>query len=191
MKRIILTNVFRLLIFALGFAQPDSALVKIEAELDKWQSIIDTQFDSCDKLYKYSWGSVYQFSEWTNKSSDVDSLALTKVVSVIEQSNLGYFVNVESHSFSGDWFINTEYYFDKSGQLYFVNWKMNSFHAEEPVTVEKSLYFGSQGEFIRKSESVYKMNTKEETEIAFMDREVDYKLSISDMEFYSHWVNTE
>ncbi len=189
MKKIILTSVFGILVFATGFAQVDSIITKIRDDYQKWQSIIDNEFDSCDKFYNYAWGENYQFDKWTDKELDDDTLTLSEAVSIIQEKDLGFFVYVDTYSFSGDWYVATDYYYDKDEKLYFVFWRMNTFYAEEPLTVEKRLYFDSQGQLIRDLKSVYKMNTKEKIDIEFMDREVNYDLTLIDMDFYKHWIN--
>lgn len=189
MKKYILTTVFGLIIFATGFAQEDSIIKKIRDDFQKWQPIIDNGIDNCDKLYNYAWGKNYQFDKWTDKKLNDDTLTLSEAVSIIEQKDLGFFVYVDSYSFSGDWHVATDYYYDKDGQLYFVFWRMNTFYAEEPLTVEKRLYFDSQGQLIRDLKSVFKMNTKEKIDIGFMDREVEYDLTLRDMDFYKHWID--
>lgn len=188
-KKIILTFVFGLIISSTGFSQTDSIIQKIRDDFQKWQTIIDKDFDSCDKLYNYAWGENYQFNKWTDKKLNDDSLILSERVSIIEHKDLGFFVYVDSYSLSGDWYIATDYYFNQEEQLYFVFWRMNTFYAEEPLTIEKRLYFDNQGQLIRDLKSVYKMNTKEKIDIGFMDREVDYQLLLSDMDFYKHWIN--
>lgn len=189
MKIIILTSVFGLIIFANGFAQADSIIAKIKDDFQKWQPIIDNGFENCDKLHNYAWGENYQYDKWTDKKLDDDTLTLSKAVSIIEQKDLGFFVYVDTYSFSGDWYVATDYYYDKAGQLYFVFWRMNTFYAEEPLTVEKRLYFDSQGQLIRDLKSVFKMNTKEKIDISFMDRDVDYKMDLKEMDFYKFWKN--
>jgi hypothetical protein len=189
MKKNILITVFGLIISATGFTQEDSIITKIRDDFQKWQSIIDNGIDNCDKLYNYAWGENYQFDKWTDKKLSGDTLTLSEAVSIIEQKDLGFFVNVDTYSFSGDWYLATDYYYDKDGQLYFVFWRMNTFYAEEPLTVEKRLYFDSQGQLIRDLKSVFKMNTKEKIDIDFMDRDVDYYLTLSDMDFYKHWID--
>jgi len=186
MKKYILTLVFEIIIFSTGFSQTDSIITKIKDDFQKWQPIIDKDFDSCDKLYNYAWGVNYQFDKWIDKKLNDDTLTLSKSVSIIEQKDLGFYVNADTHSFSGDWQVATEYYFNKKEQLYFVFWRMNTFYAEEPLTVEKRLYFDSQGQLIRDLKSVFKMNTEEEIDMDFMDKEVYYQLTLSDMDFYSY-----
>ncbi len=188
MKKIISTFLFGFLFFTSGFSQGDSIITKIKADYQKWQPIIKNEFDSCDKIYNYAWGENYQFDKWTHKKSD-DSLTLSEAVSIIGKKDLGFFVYVETFSFSGDWHLITENYYDKDGQLYFVLWRMNTFNAEEPLTVEKRLYFDKNGNKIRNLQSVYKMNTKRKADISFMDREVNYKLNLKEMDFYKFWKN--
>ena len=187
LKKVLLILVFGLIIFATGFSQEDSIVTEIRSEFKKWQSIIDKEFDDYDKFYNYAWGENYQFDKWFDTKIDNDSLTLSEAVSIIDKKDLGYFVYVDYYSFSGDWYIAVDYYYNKEGQLYFIFWRMNTFYAEEPLTVEKRLYFDNNGQLIRDLKSVYKMNTKEKIDISFMDREVDYKLSLTGMDFYKYW----
>ncbi|MDY0103024.1 MAG: hypothetical protein RBS07_08785 [Lentimicrobium sp.] len=189
MKKTLLTFLFGLIIYATGFSQEDSIITIIRDDFQKWQPIIEKKFDNCDKLYNYAWGENYQFDKWTDKKLNDDTLTLSEAVSIIEQKDLGFFVHVDTYSFSGDWYIATDYYYNKDGQLYFVFWRMNTFYAEEPLTVEKRLYFDTHGQLIRDLKSVFKMNTKKKIDIGFMDREVDYDLTLSDMNFYKHWID--
>ncbi len=164
-------------------------MLEIKRDFKKWQPIIDNEFETCPKFFNYAWGKYYQFNEWFHNTQDNDSLTIAQAASIIEKENLGYFVRVENCSFSGDWHMKIDYYFNKEEQLYFIFWRMNTFQAEEPLTVEKRLYFDSFGKIIRDLENVYKMNTKELIEMNFMDREVDYILTLSEINFYKVWTN--
>ena len=187
--KILLISLFGLLFNNLGFSQEDSKLLEIKRDFQKWQPIIDSGFDTCPKYFKYAWGKYYQFNEWFHNIQNNDSLTIAQVVSIIEKEDLGYFVRVENCSFSGDWHIVIDYYFNKEEQLHFIFWRMNTFYAEKPLTVEKRLYFDCNGEIIQILKNVYRINTKEKIEINFMDKEVDYKLTLSEMEFYKYWNN--
>lgn len=187
--KILLITLFGLLFNNLGFSQEESKLLEIRRDFQKWQPIIDNEFDTCPKFYNYAWGKYYQFNKWINKIQNTDSLTLAQAVSIIEKKDLGYFVRAEHPSFSGDWHIVIDYYFNKEEQLYFIFWRMNTFYAEKPLTIEKRLYFDCNGEIIQILKYVYKMNTKEKIEINFMDREVDYKLTLNEMDFYEYWKN--
>jgi len=187
MKNILLIILFELIFINLGFSQEDSTILVIKTNFQKWQPIIDNEFENYPKFFNYAWGENYQFDKWFNKKQDNDSLTLSEAVSVIEKKDLGYFVNVDYYSFSGDWYIVIEYYYNQEEQLYFIFWRMNTFYAKEPLTVEKRLYFDTNSRIIRELKSVYKMNTKEKIDISFMDKEIDYELILSDMSFYKYW----
>ena len=189
LKKFLLIILFGLLFNNLGFSQEDSTLLDIKRDFQKWQPIIENELDASTSYFNYAWGENYQFNKWFNKNQDIDSLTLAQVVSIIERKDLGYFAHVENYSFSGDWHMKIDYYFNKEEQLYFIFWKMNTFQAEEPLTVEKRLYFDSLGKIIRDLKNVYKMNTKKSIDINFMDREVDYKSTLSEMNFYKVWTN--
>ncbi len=188
LKTIILIPLLGLIITN-GFSQEDSTIREIKTNFQKWHPIIDNEIEICPKFFNYAWGENYQFDKWYNKNQNIDGLNLAEAVSIIERKDLGYFVRAENPSFSGDWHIVTDYYFNKEQQLSFIYWRMNTFQAEEPLTIEKRLYFNLNGEIIRNINSVFKMNTKEPIEINFMDREVVYKLTLREMDFYKYWKN--
>lgn len=189
MRKLLIILFGILLILNSGFAQKDSVITKIRCDFKKWQPIIESKLNNCEEYYKYAWGEYYQFNKWYDKSVDIDSLTLSEKISLIEDDKLGYFIHSDFYSFSGDWYIAVDYYYNNSEQLYFIYWRMNTFHAEEPLTVEKRLYFNSKGDKIRELISVYKMNTKEKTEISFLDKDVRIKLFLRDMGFYQYWKN--
>ena len=191
LKRIILITLIGLLFSNLGFAQEDSIILEIRRDFQKWQPIIEREFDSCTRYYNYAWGENFQYDKWFNEIQDNDGLATEKIVSIIEKEDLGYFVYIDYYSFSGDWYIAVDHYYNVEEQLYFIFWAMNTFYAEESVSVEKRLYFNYEGELIHELQSVYKMNTKEKIDIDFMDIEVEYELNLSDMDFYKSWSNEE
>jgi hypothetical protein len=187
MKRFLLHTVLGFLMINQGFSQEDSTILEIRDNFKKWQPIIDIELDSSDKLYNYAWGENYQFEKWTDKMMDNDSLILSEAVSIIKKKGFGYFVHRDTFSFSGDWYVVADFYYDKNGQLYFIFWRMNTFYAEEPLSVEKRLYLDKHGQLILDLKSVYKMNTKEKLDKAFSDRAVDYNLTLNDMDFYKYW----
>lgn len=186
MKQILKTIIF-LFIFSSSFAQEDSTIVEIRKNFKSWQPLIDSEIENCQRFYKYCWGQNYQFIEWYDSQNQPDSLTLHTMSLILEKENLGYFLYTDKFSLSGDWSIAVDYYFDIKGKLYFIFWRMNSFYAEIPVTVEKRLYFDNKGEKIRDLVSVYKMNTKEKTEVSYMDKDVEYKMDIKEFEVYNYW----
>jgi len=189
MRKITLVFLFGLLNISPLFSQNDDNILEIRDRYNKWQPIIDYKLKECEKLYNYAWGDNYQYSKWINRINDNDSLTLYEIISIIEEDDLGTFINNDVYSFSGDWSITIDYYYDLNDKLYFIFWRMNTFYAEEPVTVEKRLYFDKNGNKIRELQSEYKMNTKDKTNINFLDRDVDYKLELKEMDFYKYWKN--
>ncbi len=172
-------------------SQTKTEIKIIKHNFKAWQPIIKTKIDSCDKLYNYSWGNNYQFSKWTYENSTDESFILTEAISIIKNNKLGFYVKNEIYSLSGDWFISADFYFDKNQKLYFIFWKMNSFQAEQPVTIEKRLYFNKNGELIKNLKSVYKINTKKEINVSYRDIEVDYHINLKDMDFYNYWITNK
>ncbi|TMU50684.1 hypothetical protein [Flagellimonas algicola] len=176
-----------LIVFSSSFAQEPPSILLIRENFKTWQPLIDNEIKVCKRFYNYSWGENYQFSQWFDNQRQADTLVLSKMSLIIEEEDLGYFLRTDSYSFSGDWNVTVDAYFDTKGRLYFIFWRMNSFQAEEPVTVEKRLYFDKGGEKIRHLVSVYKMNTKEETDVSYMDIDIDYKLELEKYEVYGKW----
>jgi hypothetical protein len=187
MRKLLLFLIIELFFFNLGFSQEDSVIVEIKKKFQLWQPIIETKIHSCTKFYYYTWGDDYQFNKWYYNETEDGSKTLSKIASIIENSDYGYYLSIDEYSVSGDWNISIDYYYDINEELYFIFWSMNTFYAEIPVTVDKRLYFNIDGEKIREIQSVYKMNTKEKTDISFMDRDVEYSLSMSELDFYLNW----
>lgn len=190
-RNILLITLFGVIFSNVGFSQDNPRILEIRKDFQKWQPIIENELNSCSKFFNYAWGENYQFDKWFENQQNNDSITLVSKVSIIEKKTLGYFVNVDQHSISGDWYIAVDYYYNKKEQLYFVFWRMNTFYAEEPLTVEKRLYFDTNGEVVQELKSIYKMNTKEKIDIGFMDREVDYKYILGDTNFYNTYKGEE
>lgn len=166
-------------------SQEDKRIDEIKAHFSAWQPIIEFELKNAPVIYKYSWGGKYEYWEWTTHEIKSDEKRLSERNMVIRKKN-GSFVLREIYSFSGDWFIVSESYYDENGKLFFVLWRMNTFQAEEPATVERHLYFDKTGKIIRSLQDVYKMNTKQKQDISFMDREVEYQTEFKDSAFHEY-----
>jgi hypothetical protein len=184
MRKIIVIYLFELLLVNQVLAQENRTISKTRDRFNKWQAIIGKKLKDSEKLFHYAWGENYQCDKWARNKIDNDTLTLQELISIIKEKELGTLIYNEVYSYSGDWYISIEYYYDLNNKLYFIFWKMNTFQPEEPLTVEKRLYFDKNGIKIRELKSVYKMNTKDKTAISFMDRDVDYKLDLKDLDFY-------
>ena len=171
----------------LAKAQEDSILMRIRTNFGVWQQMIEKQTRPSAQLFHYAWGENYQEEGWYKNPLQQGVKFLFEKCIIHEKVELGTLVNYENFAMSGDWFITSDYYFDTDGKLYFVFWRMNTFQAEEDVTVEKRLYFDSEGQLIRKLKSVFKMNTREESNVSYNDHNVDYALRLREMNFYSFW----
>lgn len=158
---------------------------EIQTRFSTWQPIIKSEQKNAAVAYRYAWGNNFEKEEWSLKLIKSDEKRLAEKVTLIK-NKIGSWVQKEDFSFSGDWVIASEHYYDEEGKLFFVFWKMNTFQAEEPVTVEKRLYFDKGGKVVRNLVAVYKINTKQETKASFMDREVDYETYFSKQDFLKH-----
>lgn len=180
---------FFVLICAKGFAQEDTLIAKIRLDFQKWQPIIEKELNQAQKLYHIMWGEDFMSSGWLTSEHLNDSLHLAETVTILEQKNEGFFVTTESYSLSGDWFVTFDQYYDKDGLIYFIFWRMNTFLAEEPLTIEKRLYFDPQGYIIRELNATYKMNTKEEVLFSYYDQEIDYQPLLFRTNYFNIWKN--
>ena len=187
MAPLILAYLLGLFAMSPANSQGKGDILEIGERLNEWQPIIDKELKDNKKLFKYSWGAYYQYDKWFNEQLDHDTLTLSKVVSVIKKEKLGTFLYRQNHSFAGDWVMVIYYYYDLNDKLYYIWWRMSTFQAEEPATVEKRLYFDENGNLIQKLQSVYKMNTEEKIDTRFEDRDVDYKLDWKEMDFFKYW----
>ncbi len=185
MKSVFLSLTF-IIISLISYGQ-DETILEIRENFKNWQPIIKHELENSKKLYHYAWGENYGEESWYSNEINTEEKFLYEMVSVIEDDELGTFVNYDNYAFSGDWYISVDYYFGTTNKLYFIFWKMNTFQAEEPVTVEKRLYFDSNDVLVRSLESVYKMNTHEESKSSFADRDVEFESRIEGMPFYNFW----
>ena len=171
-----------------SFSQEDTTIEKIKKDFQNW----DTFFNKSEELdytilHNYSWGKNYAHNAWYSEEREVDSLTRSKVVSIYENKELGYYIQLEKFSFSGDWFVISDHYFNPNGQLYFIYWRLSTFYAEVPATIERRLYFNEEGELIKNLESMYKMQTDEEINVSYMERKVEYKTNLKELDFYNYW----
>ncbi|MFL1895948.1 hypothetical protein ACJRPK_09615 [Aquimarina sp. 2-A2] len=134
-------------------------------------------------------GEHYRNDEWCSSETYDEDKLLCQIASVIEDINLGTYVHYDNYSISGDWLISSDYYFNKDNKLYFVFWRMNTYQAEETLTVEKRLYFNFDGEPIRTFQTKYKMNTISKSNASFADQNVEYESRLNRMGFYNTWKN--
>ena len=168
-----------------AYSQEQKRIEVIKALFSDWQPIIKAEIKNAPSVYLYAWGNNYENMEWTTQETKSDQKRLSEKNSVIRKK-IGSFVLTEVYSFSGDWFVMSEKYYDKSGNLFFVFWKMNTYQADEPATVEKRLYFDESGKIVRSVQEVYKLNTKQRQDINFMDHEVDYELEFKNLAFHQY-----
>ncbi|NJO15545.1 MAG: hypothetical protein HC877_07310 [Thioploca sp.] len=155
---------------------------EIRTLFSEWQPIVKSEIKNAPSVYRYVWGDRYENEEWTTQEVKSNLKLLAEKNSVI-RNELGSFVLREIYSFSGDWSVVSENYYDKNGKLFFVFWTMNTFQAEEPVTVEKRLYFDKKGEMVRSVQDVYKLNTKQQLKVSFIDHEVLYEVDFKSLPY--------
>jgi len=181
----ILALMLGMLLSMTSYAGDSKRIEEIQARFSTWQPVIKNEQKNAAVIYHYAWGNNFENEEWSTKQIKSAEKRLAEKVTLIKD-RIGSWVYKEDFSFSGDWVITSEHYYDEEGKLFFVFWRMNTFQAEEPATVEKRLYFDKQGNIVRNREAVYRINTKQEIKASFMDRPVSYEVSFSKQEFLKH-----
>lgn len=166
-------------------SQEKARIDEIKDLFSAWQPIIKAEIKKAPAVYLYTWGENYENMEWTTRELKSDQKQLSEKNSII-RNKLGSYVLREVYSYSGDWLVISESYYDTNGNLFFVFWKMNTFQAEEPATIEKRLYFNVSGKILRSLREIYKLNTKQRQNISFTDRDVDYELEFKNLAFYDY-----
>ena len=181
-KRIVLI-IALLFTFVININAADNdAIKKIRQQFSKWQPILKDSTVERKIFYHLFTGENFSTEKWTNSYTPSDEIFVGDELQIIDIDSLGTFVLLMSSSPSGDWFIHSENYYWSNGNLFFVFWKMNTYQASEPSTVERRIYFNESGEEIRSLESVYKLNTKGKIRNPnFMNREVIYWKTISEL----------
>ncbi len=183
MHKIIASVIVLLFSFAINVNAGDSDTIKrIKEQFGKWQPVVHDTNVERKMFYHVFSGENFSEDKWTNSYTPSDDNFVGDELQVIDIDTLGTFVLLISSSPSGDWLIRSENYYRQNGNLFFVFWKMNTFRASEPATVERRIYFDEDGGVIRKLESVYKLNTKEEIKNPdFMDMEVKYWKTVDEL----------
>ncbi|NOQ72266.1 MAG: hypothetical protein GQ574_09710 [Crocinitomix sp.] len=172
---------------SVSWSQETIEIDSIKSNFKQWQPIIENNADSAQVFYSYRWGDQYEFSDWFSEKQLGDTLFPAGSVYVLEQDSLGFYVQETSSSPSGDWFLICDYYYHANGQLYFVFWRLNTFYAEPPVTVEKRFYYNLQGTLILEKEVIYKKGSNEKINVSYFDPGVDFDLNFFDSKVYGIW----
>ncbi len=173
-----------------SFKPDDSKIVEqIRDIFTEWQAILKNDFDNADIIFYCTDDPFEEGKYYHNLNSDEqNSMMCISTYYLLREENLGTYLKIESSSPSSDYSIISDHYFNKEGKLYFIYWKMNTFHGMDcAVTVIRRVYFDSEGNQIKQSEKVYKMNTEIEIETSFYDPGVKYKTSLYEMDFYKYW----
>lgn len=177
--------IFGILLSLPSCAGESKTIEDIKIQFSMWQPIIKKNQKNATVIYRYAWGNNFEKEEWSRNPIKSDEKRLAQKFTLIK-NKIGSWVYKEEFSFSGDWIIASEHYYDREGKLFFVLWKMNTFQAEEPATIEKKLYFDKQGNVVRKLIAAYKINTTQEAKVNFADRPVVYEASFTKQDFLEY-----
>jgi hypothetical protein len=169
-------------------AHESAGIQRLRDQYKAWQEILDKQTIAKGKraFHVYS-GENYRTDKWVSevrgKSGDY---FIGEEVNLINHDKLGVMFYMSETSPSGDWNIAAEHYFQPSGRLFCVVWKLNTFQALEPLTIEKCLFFDEDGKLLQDLEHAFKLSTRDKVDSPnYMSRSVTYWKSIRDVPFYS------
>ncbi len=165
------------------YCQNNNDINNIKNQFKLWQPILNDTSIISEVKYNIVFGKNYEYEKWVEKVED-SSIFIASEVRIYTDNKLGNVLKIFETSPSGDWFISSEHYYRPGGKLYFIFWSMNTFYAEDALTVERRVYFNPKGEKIRALESVYKMNTKDIVENAnYFDKEINHWKSFNKLPF--------
>jgi len=168
---------------SLSYSDDARRIEEIKNIFAEWRPIVTNASSDRLVIYRYASGANYENLEWSNKVLKTDEKAMSDKFTIIKK-DMGTYLHHEQYSFSGDWSVVSEHYYGKNGKLFFVFWKMNTFQADKPATIEKRLYFSENGKIIKSLKDVFKLNTKQQQNVNFMDHEVEYSTDFKSLAFY-------
>jgi hypothetical protein len=171
------------LLFPYLYSQESPEILQIRKDFKTWQPILKDSTNITSVKYLVFSGKNYENQIWIDNLKDSSDFVASQAY-LYENDRLGKVVVLYKTSPSGDWFIYSENYYNNKDSLYFVFWTMNTFTADIPLTIERRLYFDANWDIMRKLESKYKMNTKEEAkEVSYYDMEEKYWLDYKSIPF--------
>ena len=187
------TFLFLLLLESSTFAQDTPEIIKIREQFQSWQKILSKEkIAKGKKFFQISVGKNFSKAEWIAKLEDERDFIWSEVT-FIRDEKLGSMFYIDETSPSGDWVDTAEHYYWPTGELFFVYWRLNTFHSLDstltktrPITIERRLYFNRKGEMIKFLESIYEINTKiKVTDPNYMPHDVTYWKNIKELPFYN------
>lgn len=165
-------------------ATEDEDILKIKIQFKVWQQILNKEQLKTKNIFHIYYGENYKNEKWVTELNKDDETFVGEEVTFIDHKTMGVKFNMTETSPSGDWYIYSEHYYWPSGNIFFVFWSMKTTYADEPLTVERRLYFNEKGDVLRSLEDVYKTGTK--TKIAtsnYLDKKIQYWLKINELPF--------
>jgi hypothetical protein len=178
-------------------SQEHEEILKIREQFKSWQKVLNKETISRGKhFFEISLGRYSHEIKWVTKFDEKDENSdnfIYSQVTLIKDDKLGTMFYISETSPSGDWEDVAEHYYWPTGELFFVYWKLNTFVSldsqkceEQPLTIERRLYFNRDGRVIKFAESIYKMNTKEKVvNHNYMPHDVNYWRVIRALPFYN------
>ena len=170
------------------FAQDSQDILRIRQQFDSWQEVLNKEaLAKGEHFFHIYSGETIQNEKWVIKINKQDSGAfIGEEVTLVKNDKLGMMFYILETSPSGDWVIAAEHYYWPSGELFFVYWKLNTYQAIEPMTIERRLYFSKGGNLVESLKSVYKLGTKEKVDNPdYMPHDVNSWKNIRELPFYS------
>ena len=169
-------------------AQDSQDILKIRRQFKSWQEVLNKEALAKGKSFFHIYsGENYQNERWVSEVNKKNSGSfIGEEVTLVKNDKLGMMFYILETSPSGDWVIAAEHYYWPSGELFFVYWKLNTYQAIEPMTIERRLYFSENGNLVESLESVYKLGTREKVDNPnYMPHDVTYWKNVRELPFYN------
>ena len=167
------------------FSQNIDIKKNIDCIVDNWKLLISEMPESRKTYYKYLFRENDKNIYWSSTEIQDNSLILIQKIAYLKNEELGSLVCSENFTVSGDWYIVQNDYYSIEGKIICTKWEMNTCKAEFPITVDKKIYFNYNGTIYSQYRNIYKFNTQDIVSIKFQDVDVNYRLQITDLKFFT------
>lgn len=167
--------------------QDPPEILKIREQYKLWQKVLNKEaISKGEKFYLTSFGRNYREANWFTVLDESGDYFVWQEITLIKDDKLGLMFYSHESSPSHDWNCFSEHYYFPSGELFFVFLRLNTLHADEPLTIERRLYLNKEGKRIRFLESVYKLGTQEKiSEPNYLPYDETYWQNIKKLPFYN------
>lgn len=166
----------------------DLLIADCSAKVERWHNLTKVKAIKEQTFSQVFWGDQYQYNQWQKGllSGADDAKTLGDEVQLYQDKDLGSMMKMDTCSFSGDWQIYSEHYYDSLGKLFYVFSSVKTFSSMDgPVEVKKEMYFSKDGKIIKQAEGCFRIETKEKiSKPNYQDIATPFWFTINALPFY-------